>query len=105
MQRYDNSPVFCRTRVSEDYLVSCNGGGGAVRLSKSSVPLGPFTNYASMLSGLRFLKPAHQLLEELCHVGRGIYAEKNGVDLSLLNHPSLESLSGPSITTGRGHKI
>lgn len=84
--------------MSEGYLVSCNGGGGgAVELSKSSVPLGPFTGYASVLRGSRFLKPAQQLLEELCDVGRGIYAEKNGVDSSLLDPPPLESLSGSEI--------
>lgn len=73
------------------------GGSAAAELSKSSVPLGPFTGYASVLKGSRFLKPAQQLLEELCDVGRGIYAEKNGVDSSLLDPPPLESLSGSEI--------
>ncbi|XP_047983751.1 BEL1-like homeodomain protein 9 [Salvia hispanica] len=44
-----------------------------------SVPLGPFTGYASVLKGSRFLKPAQQLLEELCDVGRGLYADKLGL--------------------------
>ncbi|KAG6580513.1 BEL1-like homeodomain protein 9, partial [Cucurbita argyrosperma subsp. argyrosperma] len=34
----------------------------------AALPLGPFTGYASILKGSRFLKPAHQLLEELCDV-------------------------------------
>ena len=48
-------------------------------LSTSSVPLGPFTGYALILKGSRFLKPAQQLLEELCDLGggrRNYYAEK-----------------------------
>ncbi|XP_011094924.1 BEL1-like homeodomain protein 9 isoform X2 [Sesamum indicum] len=46
--------------------------------------------------GSRFLKPAQQLLEELCDVGRGIgiYAEKIGADSFLLDPPPMESLSG-----------
>ncbi|XP_057807968.1 BEL1-like homeodomain protein 9 [Salvia miltiorrhiza] len=95
LQRYD-SPVFSGGKVSEGYLVSCNGGAGA-ELSKSSVPLGPFTGYASVLKGSRFLKPAQQLLEELCDVGRGIYSEKSGADSSLLDPPPLESFSGSEI--------
>ncbi|KAH6801588.1 hypothetical protein C2S51_000388 [Perilla frutescens var. frutescens] len=97
LQRYD-SPVFSSSKVSDGYLVSCNDGeAAAVELSKSSVPLGPFTGYASVLKGSRFLKPAQQLLEELCDVGRGIYADKNGADSSLLDPPPLESLSGSEI--------
>lgn len=30
------------------------------------LPLGPFTGYASILKGSRFLKPAHHLLQDLC---------------------------------------
>ncbi|KAG6596386.1 BEL1-like homeodomain protein 9, partial [Cucurbita argyrosperma subsp. sororia] len=37
-------------------------------LSTVNVPLGHFTGYASILKGSRFLKPAQQLLEELCDV-------------------------------------
>ncbi|XP_022971235.1 BEL1-like homeodomain protein 9 isoform X2 [Cucurbita maxima] len=37
-------------------------------LSTVNVPLGPFTGYASILKGSRFLEPAQQLLEELCDV-------------------------------------
>ncbi|KAL1549189.1 BEL1-like homeodomain protein [Salvia divinorum] len=54
----------------------------------SAVPMGPFTGYASLLKGSRFLKPAQQLLEELCDVGRG---NKTGVDSCLLDDPPLES--------------
>ncbi|KAL5567610.1 hypothetical protein UlMin_024185 [Ulmus minor] len=38
---------------------------------RSSVPLGPFTGYASILRRSSFLKPAQQLLEEFCGSGRG----------------------------------
>ncbi|CAH9075255.1 unnamed protein product [Cuscuta europaea] len=31
------------------------------------VPLGPFTGYAAILKSSRFLKPAQQLLDQLCH--------------------------------------
>ncbi|PHT36300.1 hypothetical protein CQW23_24000 [Capsicum baccatum] len=47
--------------------------------SNSSTILGPFTGYASILKGSRFLKPAEQLMEQICDVGnnnKGIYAEK-----------------------------
>ncbi|XP_061376360.1 BEL1-like homeodomain protein 9 [Gastrolobium bilobum] len=84
-----------------------SGGGGGVipglvggvsasasnEVSRCSVPLGPFTCYASILKGSRFLKPAQQLLEELCDVGgRGICVEKMVVDASLMEPPP-ESLS------------
>ncbi|XP_061348353.1 BEL1-like homeodomain protein 9 [Gastrolobium bilobum] len=76
-------------------------GGGNVSVSNevsvNSVPLGPFTGYASILKGSRFLKPAHQLLEELCVVGvRGIYSEKITSDASLME-PATESLSASGI--------
>lgn len=62
-------------------------------VSRSSVPLGPFTGYASVLKGSRFLRPAQQLLEEFCDVaGRGIYAEKIAVDSAFMDSP-IESLS------------
>lgn len=63
-------------------------------LRSSVVPLGPFTGYASVLKGSRFLKPAQQLLEELCDVGgREICAAvKMTADASLMEPPSSESL-------------
>ncbi|KAK4419015.1 BEL1-like homeodomain protein 9 [Sesamum alatum] len=94
LQRYDSS-MFTNNnnKVSGGFLVSCNGASTSIELSKSSVPLGPFTGYASVLKGSRFLKPAQQLLEELCDVGRGIYSEKMGADSSLLDPPPMETLS------------
>ena len=60
---------------------------------RSSGPLGPFTGYASILKGSRFLKPAQQLLEEFCDVGgRVVYAEKLIADSSLMES-SVEALS------------
>ncbi|EOY17983.1 hypothetical protein QUC31_006669 [Theobroma cacao] len=47
---------------------------------RSSVPLGPFTGYASVLKSSRFLTPAQQILDDFC-----------GVDYRVLDFP-LESL-------------
>ncbi|XP_028772961.1 BEL1-like homeodomain protein 9 [Neltuma alba] len=76
-------------------------------LRSSVVPLGPFTGYASVLKGSRFLRPAQQLLEELCDVGgRQICAaEKMSADASLMGPPPLlESLGSgdPPPTLGDG---
>ncbi|KAG2243953.1 hypothetical protein Bca52824_094206 [Brassica carinata] len=70
--------------------------------SRSSGPLGPFTGYASILKGSRFLKPAQILLDEFCNVGHGIYTDKNidGDDSSLLFDPTVESLCGASDSCG-----
>uniref|UniRef100_A0A7N0UAH4 Homeobox domain-containing protein n=1 Tax=Kalanchoe fedtschenkoi TaxID=63787 RepID=A0A7N0UAH4_KALFE len=50
----------------------CIGRDSPVRAREawrgSAVPLGPFTGYASILSRSRFLKPAQDLLDELCGV-------------------------------------
>lgn len=59
------------------------GGSGLSEVSRSTVPMGPFTGYASILKGSRFLKPAQQLLEELCDVG-GVCSEKIVADASLM---------------------
>lgn len=112
LQRYDYS-MFNSNKVTGEYLVGgssfggdgegCGGSGGGLggstsnELSRSSVPLGPFTGYASILKGSRFLKPAQQLLEELCYVGREIYAETIASDSTLLDLPPLESLNGDEV--------
>ncbi|KAE8684792.1 BEL1-like homeodomain protein 9 [Hibiscus syriacus] len=57
-------------------------------VSRISVPLGPFTGYASILKGSKFLRPAQQLLEELCDVGKGCYVEKITPDCSIMESPS-----------------
>ncbi|EEF32505.1 bel1 homeotic protein, putative [Ricinus communis] len=95
LQRYDSA-------VYDPDKVTATGGGGGYsvagiiegsgnltpnELSRSSVPLGPLTGYASILKGSRFLKPAQQLLEEFCDVGRGIYIEKITADASLMDSP------------------
>ncbi|KAI9116110.1 hypothetical protein K1719_013040 [Acacia pycnantha] len=97
-----------------------DGGGGsvnnipaandAVLRSSVVVPVGPFTGYASVLKGSRFLKPAQQLLEELCDFGgREICAaEKLTADASLMEPPpSSESLGSgdlpqPALGDGGG---
>ncbi|XP_060169499.1 BEL1-like homeodomain protein 8 isoform X2 [Lycium barbarum] len=38
---------------------------------RSAVPLGPFTGYATILKSSKFLRPAQQLLEELCELAAG----------------------------------
>ncbi|KAL2320080.1 hypothetical protein Fmac_029049 [Flemingia macrophylla] len=59
------------------------GGSGLCDVSRGTVPMGPFTGYASILKGSKFLKPAQLLLEELCDVG-GVCAEKMVADASLM---------------------
>lgn len=65
-------------------------------VSRNTVPLGPFTGYASVLKGSRFLKPAQQLLDEICDVG--VRAEKiiAAVDASLMetNHGNSGMING-----------
>ncbi|CDY55113.1 BnaA03g54930D [Brassica napus] len=71
--------------------------------SRSSGPLGPFTGYASILKGSRFLKPAQMLLDEFCNVGRGVYTDKvmDDDDSSLLFDPTVETLCGVSEEHGK----
>ncbi|KAK6943589.1 POX domain [Dillenia turbinata] len=71
-------------------------GGGSGGGSTSSVPLGPFTGYASILKGSRFLKPAQQLLDEFCNVGSdvGVCTDKFAEDHAVLMDPTLENLDG-----------
>ncbi|GAU46945.1 hypothetical protein TSUD_180490 [Trifolium subterraneum] len=68
--------------------------GSVVDVSRNTVPLGPFTGYASVLKGSRFLKPAQQLLDEICLVGvRADDKIVTAVDASLIleNHYEQES--------------
>ncbi|XP_061998611.1 BEL1-like homeodomain protein 9 [Rosa rugosa] len=57
-----------------DHRVSFEGGE-----FRSSVPLGPFTGYASILKRSRFLKPAQQLLQDFCG------SDRSDSNLALLN--------------------
>ncbi|KAK8651172.1 hypothetical protein V6N13_140784 [Hibiscus sabdariffa] len=86
LQRYD-SGVYSDEVTPTGYVASTSS-----EVSRSSVPLGPFTGYASILKGSRFLRPAQQLLEELCDVGRGSYVEKITPDSYLMESP-LQNLS------------
>ncbi|GAB4856809.1 BEL1-like homeodomain protein [Ancistrocladus abbreviatus] len=65
-------------------------------VARCSVPLGPFTGYASILKGSRFLKPAQQLLEDISDVRHLISARKMVPDSSLLD-PLPESFGGSGI--------
>ncbi|CAL0302673.1 unnamed protein product [Lupinus luteus] len=74
------------------------GYGSNEAFSRNTVPLGPYTGYAMILKGSRFLKPAQQLLEEVCGFGfHGIYTEKIAADATLMEPPSMESLSAGGI--------
>ncbi|CAH8379613.1 unnamed protein product [Eruca vesicaria subsp. sativa] len=78
---------------------AAEAAAGAVTVaSRSSGPLGPFTGYASILKGSRFLKPAQILLDEFCNVGHGLYTDKtiDGDDSSFLFDPTVENLCGVS---------
>lgn len=47
---------------------------------RSSVPLGPFTGYASILRRSSFLKPAQQLLDDFCGSGPRVSDDPTVVD-------------------------
>ncbi|RID72859.1 hypothetical protein BRARA_B00039 [Brassica rapa] len=68
--------------------------------SRSSGPLGPFTGYASILKGSKFLKPAQMLLDDFCSVSRAVYTEQivddEDEDSSLLFDPTIDNLCGVS---------
>ncbi|KAL0344511.1 UNVERIFIED_CONTAM: BEL1-like homeodomain protein 9 [Sesamum radiatum] len=67
----------------------------SIELSWSSGPigLGPFTGYASVLKGSRFLRPTQELMKELCDECGGIYSEKFAADSCLMDPPPLENWS------------
>ncbi|GMJ00494.1 hypothetical protein HRI_003718600 [Hibiscus trionum] len=90
LQSYD-SAVYNDKVTPTGYVASTSN-----EVSRSSVPLGPFTGYASILKGSRFLRPAQQLLEELCDVGGGSYVEKITPDSCLMESP-LQNLSAAAI--------
>ncbi|KAJ6772703.1 HOMEOBOX PROTEIN TRANSCRIPTION FACTORS [Salix koriyanagi] len=56
----DNNQRYNAASVSGDYI---NG-----EMRSSVGPFGPFTGYASILMSSRFLKPAQQILDEICGV-------------------------------------
>lgn len=108
LQRY-GSAIYGDRVTSSGYVVPSTVGGGAStsnEASRSAYPFGPFTGYASILKGSRFLKPAQQLLEEFCDVGQGVLAEKVTVDSSLMDPPSMNlNASGivdDSLSCGEG---
>lgn len=80
--------------VNSGFCRSAAEAAAVTVASRSSGPLGPFTGYASILKGSRFLKPAQMLLDEFCNVGRGIYTDKiiDDEDSSLLFDPTVENL-------------
>ncbi|XVE96946.1 hypothetical protein REPUB_Repub02eG0268000 [Reevesia pubescens] len=94
LQRYESAIYTDKVTASGYVLPSIIGASASTsnEVSRCSAPLGPFTGYASILKGSRFLRPAQQLLEEFCDVGGGIYAEKITPDSSLME-PPLQNLS------------
>ncbi|XP_006349489.1 BEL1-like homeodomain protein 9 [Solanum tuberosum] len=70
LQRYDSS-LFTTVQAAATAADCCNNEFLSSK-SGGSTTVGPFTGYASILKGSRFLKPAQQLLEDIC----GIYAQK-----------------------------
>ena len=64
LQNHPPQPPFSLPLISESrHYDGISFRAGELR---SSVPLGPFTGYASILKRSRFLKPAQQLLEDFC---------------------------------------
>ncbi|KAL0875028.1 hypothetical protein Bca101_024733 [Brassica carinata] len=87
------SSGFCRS--------AAEAAAAAVTVaSRSSGPLGPFTGYASILKGSKFLKPAQMLLDDFCSVSHAIYTEQiidhEDDDSSLLFDPTIDNLCGVS---------
>ncbi|XP_010256766.1 PREDICTED: BEL1-like homeodomain protein 9 [Nelumbo nucifera] len=100
LQRYE-SAMFGDKGIGGFVVRGIGAGTGGASTSndilRCSAPLGPFTGYASILKGSRFLKPAQLLLEEFCGVGRGIYAERSCGDSSLMDS-TMENLSAAGIS-------
>ncbi|KAJ3693093.1 hypothetical protein LUZ60_012188 [Juncus effusus] len=70
----------------------------------STGPLGPFTGYATILKGSRFLKPAQQLLEEFCIAVMGVNKGERLVCEELVDGVSSSSLSSSTeAVNGRGN--
>ncbi|KAM3399126.1 BEL1-like homeodomain protein 8 [Capsicum galapagoense] len=73
---------------------------------RSAVPLGPFTGYATILKSSKFLRPAQQLLDELCDLAAGSsssircssYTKKYRDGFRV----SSESYAGPESSSGGG---
>ncbi|XP_044473786.1 BEL1-like homeodomain protein 9 [Mangifera indica] len=101
LQRYGSTIYGDKVTSPGGYIATgivggSGGGSTSNEPSRSSVPLGPFTGYSSILRGSKFLKPAQQLLEEICDVGQAIYAEKMTVHSSLMD-PPLVNLSSSGL--------
>ncbi|KAI5391892.1 BEL1-like homeodomain protein 9 [Lathyrus oleraceus] len=94
LQRY-GSVIYGGGGVIQGLVEGGGGGGGSV----------PFTGYASVLKDSRFLKPAQELLEEMCDVGgRNVCGEKVVVmaDSSMMMESPLERLSEEEDPFGDG---
>ncbi|KAK6779237.1 hypothetical protein RDI58_021421 [Solanum bulbocastanum] len=59
----------------------------SITTTTSCVPLGPFTGYSLILKRSRFLKPTQILLDELCHVSKGIYVDDDGNSNLMMDPP------------------
>ncbi|XP_009775317.1 uncharacterized protein LOC107768451 [Nicotiana tabacum] len=90
-----------RSSLSENFAIA----------HRSAVPLGPFTGYATILKSSKFLRPAQQLMDELCNLAAGsntvkscIYSKKvreGGVRVSCDGNAA-ESSSGAVVGDSGG---
>ncbi|KAK6778396.1 hypothetical protein RDI58_025114 [Solanum bulbocastanum] len=88
LQRYDSS-LFTTVQAAATAADRCNNEFLSSKSGGSTI-VGPFTGYASILKGSRFLKPAQQLMEDIC----GIYAQKLLEDddsVGIMDHSSIDA--------------
>ncbi|KAK4724761.1 hypothetical protein R3W88_027540 [Solanum pinnatisectum] len=88
LQRYDSS-LFTTVQAAATAADCCNNEFLSSKSGGSTI-VGPFTGYASILKGSRFLKPAQQLMEDIC----GIYAQKLLEDddsVGIMNDSSIDA--------------
>ncbi|XP_039017459.1 uncharacterized protein LOC120148390 [Hibiscus syriacus] len=68
-----NSGNFCSmqnpssTGKANGKSIQDAGGASSNYVHRQTIPLGPFTGYATILNNSSFLKPARELLDEICH--------------------------------------
>ncbi|XP_010558343.1 PREDICTED: BEL1-like homeodomain protein 9 isoform X2 [Tarenaya hassleriana] len=102
----NNNNDLHRFGTGYDVVVPGCIGSAASRGSGPLRPLGPFTGYASILKGSRFLWPAQQLLEEFCNVDREIYSDRiDDDDSSSMFDPTVENVAASSGVGGETHKM
>ncbi|KAL5994579.1 hypothetical protein ACLOJK_024632 [Asimina triloba] len=106
---YAKSPVGSMSRSLGNSLQSIIVGSSSsdhIRRGGTAGPLGPFTGYATILKNSKFLKPAQQLLDELCSVmGPKRTSEAAGSDRDKGSNASMScdtATNGETEAGGRG---